>query len=183
MTLDCLSCWRPGSAAGRKPVCPEGEGTRRIVTDIQESVVLIADGEETGRSFGTGFVIRTDAQYAWVVTCAHVLKAVGGPGNALVDGLAAEVVGGGDKSGFDAVVLRVDNAGGKLGKGALPLQASVAPASPFKIVGYYDYGGPRVRELVLGRLEKAIEVASPTGAAVTGWHLRLEGSDRLKPGY
>lgn len=154
------------------------------MSDVHESVVLITD-REGSRAFGTGFVVRTDPQSAWIVTCAHVLDEIGGAGKTLAAGLAVEAVSGSDKNDFDAVVLRVDNTGGQLGQ-AIPLQARATPGAPFEVLGYYvyDHQGALARETVLGRLEKAIEIASrKRRAAVTAWHVKLDGSDRLKRGY
>src|SRR3990172_7473326 len=73
------------------------------------AIVLITSKKSEDDHFGTGFVIYHDENATYVITCAHVVRDVGGAKQVLVDGHDADVIAPGEppKGGIDIAVLKV----------------------------------------------------------------------------
>lgn len=72
------------------------------------AIVKITSKQSENHHFGTGFVIYNDKNAAFVITCAHVVKDVGGSGHVLADDYNADVIVSGEpKGGIDIAVLKV----------------------------------------------------------------------------
>lgn len=76
----------------------------------ESSLVLISSADPNNQDFGTGFVIDQDGGYSYILTCAHVVRNVGGKEAALkVNNVRAERVAIGSPTGpDDLAVLRVE---------------------------------------------------------------------------
>lgn len=149
-----------------------------------DSVILIASSNaSTNESFGTGFVIDKDEQITYLLTCAHVVKDVGGPEQVKANGLPATLIVSGENNGFDLAVLRVE---GLLDKPRLNLCAIGQEEKPFIISGFYGFARktpPALRD-IQGQLGKQIRLASSDGYdRINAWDLRIEDKHYLQPGY
>src|SRR5687767_11446070 len=99
----------------------------------RDSVVLITSSEPAIDAFGTGFVVHRDEQGSYVVTCAHVIRDVGGPETTKAADLPATVVAIGDDDVLDLAVVRVP---GLLDKQTMVLQIEAQEGAPFIAVGF-----------------------------------------------
>jgi hypothetical protein len=149
-----------------------------------DSVILIASSNaSTNESFGTGFVIDKDDQRTYLLTCAHVVKDVGGPEQLKANGLPATLIVSGEDNGFDLAVLRVE---GLLDKPRLNLCTLGEEEKPFIISGFYGFARktpPALRD-IQGQLGKQIRLASSDGCdRINAWDLRIEDKHYLQPGY
>ncbi|MEL6159903.1 MAG: serine protease [Cyanobacteria bacterium J06627_32] len=101
------------------------------------SVVLVESWDEKRNEFGSGFVVHQDSLSTYIITCAHVVKDVGGLDNIKVSGkYKAQVIAQG--SSFDIAILKVDT---KLTSNP-PLRVCTCqePEGRFVIPGWFDYG-------------------------------------------
>lgn len=73
----------------------------------QASVVLITSSDRGESHFGTGFVIDKDERNTYIVTCAHVVRDVGGPDKIKISGIQARVIASSPEDGADLAVLRL----------------------------------------------------------------------------
>ncbi len=75
-----------------------------------KAIFRITSVDQNDKCFGTGFVIKYEGNIAYILTCAHVVRDVGGKDNAImVNGLEAEVYRNGEAQGIDLAVLKIDN--------------------------------------------------------------------------
>src|SRR6266702_5430459 len=74
----------------------------------QASVVLITSTDRNESHFGTGFVIDKDEQTTCLLTCAHVVRDVGGPDKVEICGSQARVIASSPEDGADLAVLRTE---------------------------------------------------------------------------
>jgi hypothetical protein len=154
-------------------------------SNIEDSIVLITskDPNLQRKNFGTGFVIYHTLGFTYILTCAHVVRDVGGIEKVLVRGIAATLVVSGESKGFDLAVLQVQ------GLSSLPvlrLSSSADVAQPFNIAGYYDFDQKETRLLrkIQGYLGKPTFISSSDGSDhIKAWDLRIEDEDILQPGY
>ena len=155
---------------------------------LEKSIVLISSASSVDREakvIGTGFAFYRTQYHTYFLTCAHVVKDVGGEENVLVNNIPAEVVAIGNKSGFDLAVLRA----------VLPSDIRLlklrilerAKGSKIKILGYYFYGELKRHsaEEIEGEVgEKTFLTQSIEGSVeqVTAWKLRIT-KGLLQKGY
>ncbi|KAB8335219.1 hypothetical protein SD80_002430 [Scytonema tolypothrichoides VB-61278] len=152
---------------------------------FQDSVILITSSDpnlQKRRVFGTGFVIHHTDEASYLLTCAHVVRDVGGEALVLADSIPATVVANGESKGFDLAVLRVQ----RLWCPALCLSVSSAVAKHFAIAGFYAFDQKETRLLreIQGYLGKQSFIPSTDGRErIKAWDLHIEGEDILQPGY
>ena len=117
---------------------------RSLDLDIGLKIVCIESSDEDNLEIGSGFVFYQDLELTYILTCAHVVRAVGGDSKVLVDGYKAVVIAqSSQKSADDLAVLAIKNLN------TYPIQplASLVPFidSPildvhFRTKGYYYQG-------------------------------------------
>jgi hypothetical protein len=137
----------------------------------------------TSNQFGTAFAIYGDAHYTYLLTCAHVVEAVGGSGQIQVKGLPATVVGQGDARGpDDLAVLRIVRQPQCV---PLPLGGTGRKGAPVRIEGFRKLGVNFQGLPLDGTLgEAAIEASAQNPTQfVTAWQVGILGQDQLEGGY
>lgn len=148
------------------------------------SVVLITSSVvELSRNFGTGFVIYQHEQTAYVLTCAHVVKEVGGEKFVEVDKHPAIIVASGEQQGFDLAVLQVQ---GLSDRPQLKLNAAGEKGREFVAWGFYEFDSKMnpVLRPIQGTLGESVELRSSDGChRAVAWDLNLKESYLLRPGY
>src|SRR5262249_32291520 len=100
---------------------------------MNESVVLISSTDPVNQSFGTGFVIYQEEESTYVLTCAHVIRDIGGPEHIHVDHIPARLVALDTDEGFDLAVLQVE---GLRELPPLPLRILGERARPIRVTGF-----------------------------------------------
>jgi S1-C subfamily serine protease len=153
-------------------------------SDFWDSIILISSSDPSrSRDFGTGFVIHKEGQAVYLLTCAHVVRDVGGSEKVIAGGTPATVIASGEKQGFDLAVLRIE---GLWDKPRLSLCASAEEEQPFIIAGFYQFDpkSPPALRKIRGKLGEQISLASSDGRErIYAWDLRIEGEYYLQPGY
>jgi hypothetical protein len=152
--------------------------------DVLDSIVLITSSESSrSRDFGTGFVIHKEARAVYLLTCAHVVRDVGGSEKVIAGGIPATVIASGEKQGFDLAVLQVEEL---WDKPQLSLCTSAEEEQAFIIAGFYQFDpkSPPAFRKIRGKLGEQISLASSDGRErINAWDLRIEGEYYLQPGY
>jgi Trypsin-like peptidase domain len=152
--------------------------------NFSDSVVLITSSvAEHSDSFGTGFVIYQNEQATYLLSCAHVVRDVGGSGQIKADGVPATVVTSGESNGIDLAVLKIE---GLLDKPPLSLSGLGEEEQSLVISGFYEFARktpPALRD-IRGKLGNQIRFASNDGRErIKAWDLKIEGEHGLQPGY
>jgi hypothetical protein len=149
------------------------------------SVILItsSDSEQIG-DFGTGFVIHQDEQTTYLLTCAHVVFAVGGSDKVRVGGHPATVEALGDRYGCDLAVLAVKERLTKLP----PLKLGVVGEKGRQFFGagfYTDATKTRKLAQIKGKLGEMQIIESIKGDRTQAWNLQIDDDSEhhLKSGY
>ena len=153
-------------------------------TNFSDSIILVTsiDPQYSG-DFGTGFVIHQYEQTTYVLTCAHVVKDVGGPDNVKAGGYPARVEGLGDVYGCDLAVLSVKDGLSKLP--LLKLGVVGEQGREFIVSGCYT-DGTKTRKLapISGKLG-GTQIIVKEGDRTPAWNLEIsdDSEHELKPGY
>jgi S1-C subfamily serine protease len=152
--------------------------------EVWDAIVLITSRDaDRSRNFGTGFAIAKDGKFVYLLTCAHVIRDVGGREQVVANGIPARVVAVGDEIGFDLAVLRVE---GLWDKPYLKLCASGKTEKPLIIAGFYQFDPktPPALRTIRGSLGDQIQSSSRDSSdRANAWDLKIEGDYYLQPGY
>lgn len=118
---------------------------------------------------------------AYVLTCAHVVRDVGGKEKVKADSKPATVIASGEDDGLDLAVLQVDGLGGK---SEINLQVSGKRESPFITAGFQLYDKAHLIRSLQGNLGEPVGLQSiRIGERIQAWDLRIDGDYSLQPGY
>jgi formylglycine-generating enzyme required for sulfatase activity len=146
---------------------------------VRDRSVLLVTSVDSGNSkFGTGFFVGRDSEVrAYVVTCAHVVRDVGGGGAVKVGGQPARLVAMGSPGGADDIAVLE----AALPMEALPLQLGQASNSEAcTVVGYRKlYGNVREARSIDGAFGSAL--LTTDGHPMAAWHLQME--ENVPDGY
>ena len=152
---------------------------------LPDSIVFISSQNHTQpSSFGTGFVFYQNEEYSYILTCFHVLEAVGSSSDKIyIDGMSASIVCSGEDQGIDLAVVKVVRL---LNKQPIALSISGGENQNFVVAGFYSFShktNPLLRH-IKGRLGQKVEfVSNNQRASISAWDLNIEGKHRLEPGY
>jgi S1-C subfamily serine protease len=152
-----------------------------MALDTRNSVVLITSGDPDNSAFGTGFVIHRDAQASYLLTCAHVVRDVGGPDSTHIAGQPTTVIASGEDSFPDIAVLRVE---GMLDRPPLSLQSEAQTGDAFLTDGFQTFRQNYLHRPIRGVLGTQVELAVKNRAErVWAWDLSIIGDYDLQSGY
>jgi hypothetical protein len=156
--------------------------------DLQSHIVLISSRDSGNHFFGTGFIFYRDQEGTYVLTCAHVVKDVGGEDNVAVSSFPAKIVAYGGQihdskeAGLDLAVLRVDDS---LGKSGLTLRLAGKKGDRVTVSGFRHHG---IGQHLLKPLDGVL--GEPVALEYTGspdrfraWELITSDEDPLQKGY
>ena len=149
---------------------------------LDKSVVLVTSQSEKESQFGSGFVVHCDDDDTYLITCAHVVRDVGGSEQVRVGKKNAVVVALGNSRGCDLAVIKVS---GRLQK--IPLKLSIATAAGRQItIAGYSQNETKMKTLrnILGRLGEKVTLEFE-GEQTIAWDIEIDEGSRhsLKPGY
>ena len=159
-----------------------------MIPDLTDAIVKITSAAPNNDGFGTAFVIARDERGDYLLTCQHVVEAVG-EATIRADGIAAQLIAKGSADGFDLAVLRVEP---PLSRQPLRLCATQTPCSQFITQGHYHLKTPagaaiRLSDTVSGQIDAAsrTELRDATGRCVAAWWLDLppDAKHLLQFGY
>ena len=151
------------------------------MTSIQDSIVLITSTDSGNSRFGSGFLIHKSSAGTFVLTCAHVLRDVGGIDKTAVNGLPASVVSSGDDRGIDLAVLKVE---GLWQNSALGLKGVGDVGKAITTQGFQKFDDGCMSRPLKGVLGQQVALQSrQTSNRVTAWDLKILDDYTLKPGY
>ncbi len=139
-----------------------------MISDFQDAIVLITSCDDSINRFGTGFIVRQVRGTTYLLTCAHVIKDVGGSEKVQADGNPATVIASGEKIGLDLSVLKVNN--GLSSRPVISLKASGETGLAFETSGYQDFGKDisgkipmRKRKALRGKLGERLPITFKRG--------------------
>jgi len=148
----------------------------------KNSTVCLVSADARNNRFGTGFVIHRDYSSTYILTCAHVIQAIGGPDMTIADGHKARLISSGENDDVDLAIIRIDV---RLDKEPLNLKSLGSKGSPVKIVGFEHILGKEylIRELN-GVLGQPIGLESrKRKTRLDAWDLIIVDDYLLQPGY
>lgn len=150
-----------------------------------ESVFLLSSSEPANREFGTSFAIHRDDKYLWLLTCAHVVRDVGGLDKVRIAGQPGESVCMGSPDGPDDLAIFRIVAPPRVS--ALPLSRKGAPGDLVSLIGYrrlVEQRESRPLRCVLGK-QTSIESPQNWSARIETWTLDVaeDEKDVVVPGY
>jgi hypothetical protein len=152
--------------------------------NFSDSIVLVTSKAQENTSLGTGFVVFQDKNQGltYLLTCAHVVDAVGGKEQVKAANFPAKVVASGEAKEIDLAVLQVE---GLLDK--LPLRLCIASGEgkPFVIIGYYKFSGKKAFRKLSGTLGSQFGFSSNDNSQnFNAWDLKIISDEHyLEPGY
>lgn len=144
---------------------------------FEDSIVLITGPRENG----TGFIIHHNAQYTYLLTCAHVVDDVNSPVH-IGNNENVEVVKKGDTA-LDVAVLRIARL---MDRPVLSLSSSAQSGASFKTAGFRKFENTKTYkiEALFGQLVKqtALETREEQHR-IPVWELKIFGNEKLQSGY
>lgn len=151
--------------------------------------VLITSVDPQNNDFGSGFVVQREGDTVYVITCAHVVEAVGGEDAVRVNGIPARVLKKGSQQSVDLALLQIEGLKGMEVLKLALLVAAGARGRGIRVVGYSrehlkSSDPPRLREIkgVLGG--SSSQLILDQQAFFTHWDIEMdEGRHVLQPGY
>lgn len=148
---------------------------------ISRSIVLISSQDPENTGFGTGFIIGQGSSDAYVLTCAHVIRDVGGADQVAIDDFPTTVIASGDSDSLDLAVLRVD---GLWDKTPLEIEVGGEKGSQFEAVGFRPFDRERLVRTIHGTLGEQVGLQyRKTGERVPVWDLHIDLQDTIERGY
>ncbi|MEU4411114.1 methyltransferase domain-containing protein [Streptosporangium sp. NPDC023963] len=146
------------------------------------AIVRIASSDELNPRFGTGFAIHRDAEHTYFMTCAHVVNAVGGEANIVVDGVPGTVVASGDADHLDLAIVKVDSIAGR---DPFIIRPQGRPGLSIHTAGFEHVVGRNyaLRELT-GRVGRRLGLESRgTTTRIDAWEINLDKGSIVQPGH
>lgn len=151
------------------------------MTFIQDSIVLITSTDSKNSRFGSGFIIHKSRAGTFILTCAHVVRDVGGVDKALVNGLPASIASSGDEKGIDLAVLKVEGLWQNL---PLSLKGGGKAGKAITTQGFQKFDDGCMSRPLKGVLGHQVALqARQLNNRVTAWDLKILDDYALKPGY
>ena len=140
---------------------------------MTDSLVLITNNEN--RSFGTGFVVRKERNYSYIITCSHVVEDT--PKTLLVDSVKAKIIYQGSKDGLDLAILKA-----QIDKEPLSLMES--ECHEFEIHGFKNFEKNNyILEPINCILDTKVELRPEPQKIILAWKLDIDKSDTIVGGY
>lgn len=147
-----------------------------------DSVVRLASSDSSNPRFGTGFVVGRDLLSTHILTCAHVVTAVGGPSAVLIDGHRGRVVASGEGLDVDLAIIRVD---ARLDREPLRIEAGGREGMAIQTAGFEHVVGQDyvIRDLS-GELSRQIGLESRSRTSrLEAWDIQVTDRFALQPGH
>lgn len=149
--------------------------------EFQNSVVLITSQEPKNSQFGTGFAIRQNLDAIYILTCAHVITAVGGSGSVKVGDFPTKVIASGEDKGIDLAILKVE---GLWYMHPLALRPGGEKGDRFVSAGFQLFGRDRLIRPIHGILDNQVKLQTlESGNLVLAWDLIINDDHTLQHGY
>lgn len=142
------------------------------------TVFLVTDGSSSG-NFGTAFVFYRDASAAYLLTCAHVVKAIG-IDKLQVGGYKPTVVALGEEGQSpDLAVLCVEEL---KERPCWSLCATGKKGTQFTTEGFRKDGNQYLQRRISGKLGERVPILLQGQSTHFGWDLNIGDGKRLQPG-
>ena len=140
---------------------------------MNDALVLITNSEN--QSFGTGFVIKKELDYSYILTCSHVVEHT--PNTLFADSIKAEIIYIGSSDGLDLAVLKV-----KIDR--KPLELLDRECDSFEIKGFKSFkNSDHILEPIDCKLDTKVQFRPKNGGIVYAWKLNIDISDTVERGY
>jgi hypothetical protein len=140
---------------------------------MTNSLVLITNRDN--KTFGTGFVIRKERNYSYILTCSHIVEDT--PKTLLVDSISAKIVFRGASSGLDLSILKA-----KIDKEPLLLMQS--DCDSFDTQGFRKNRDDNyILESIKCSINTKIELRRQSGLLVNGWKFNTHHNNEVIEGY
>jgi WD40 repeat protein/SAM-dependent methyltransferase len=146
-----------------------------------DSIVRIASSDPDNTRFGTGFVIHREPNCTFILTCGHVVRAIGGPTMMIADGQSGVLIASGEHVDIDLAIIRVDM---RLDREPLLLQAAGTKGMSVTTAGFQHVLGQEyaIRELS-GVLEQQVGLESrDRSTRLEAWEVKIRDDATLQPG-
>lgn len=156
-----------------------------MIDSVSQSVLLITSRKPEIRKrkqAGTGFVIFCDSEAAYVVTCSHVVRDVGGKEYVCVAGQPATVVASKPPDDIDLAVVRVKGLQDRPCLPLKPLRSKPLQNLPIQILGFSEIerSTPFALRELQGMLGQNIQFSAYDDRRIDAWDLQIEGKNYLK---
>ncbi len=148
-----------------------------------DSILLITSRNLDNINFGTGFVIYHNHQECYILTCAHVVKDVGGAENISISGQTARLIASGEDKNIDVSILSIT--GMFINKPALQLCISGTKGDNFSTAGFQFFDQSFLLRPLHGNLGEEIGLEFRDHARrISAWDLKITDMDfDLQRGY
>jgi hypothetical protein len=158
--------------------------------DLDTPIFLLNSKDKENEKFGTGFMISNDKEGTYILTCAHVVRDLGGVDKVKIGNHSVTVIAQSpDDYADDLAVLKVQGLSRDDSQDNLPLPLGISgkKGSTFMTGGFwlYDKRNEEYRlEQFKGFLKKRVKVKHKRQPdPVDAWALEIKDEDGLKAGF
>jgi hypothetical protein len=145
------------------------------------SIWAVTSDDAARASFGTAWVIAVERVGSFLVTCAHVVRDVGGVDHVRINGLSTRVLDLGDPDGAtDLAVLYTPGLNGS------PLAVSLPgdTESEVEITGYLLFTRDiRKKKTLRATLGQRVELEDRSRGKLAAWEFTMAAEHKLAPGF
>ncbi len=150
-----------------------------VATQITALTVFLVTGGISSGDFGTAFIFYRDASAAYLLTCAHVVKAIG-IDKLQVGGYEPTVVAMGEEGQSpDLAVLRVEEL---KTQPCWSLCTTGKKGASFTTEGFRKDGSQYLQRKISGKLGERVPILLQGQSKHSGWDLNMESGKTLQPG-
>lgn len=144
------------------------------------AVFAVTSDDPNNLTFGTCFIVdRHSNGDFFVITCAHVVRDVGGIERAMIGPKRPALVAEGSAAGIDLAVLRIRGLTGE----PLPLGNTAYEDSSCVVKGFQQFGKQLVTKEVSGRLGRQTDLTSRGNTNRTRALDFIPSEGQIQPGY
>ncbi|MCL2923395.1 MAG: trypsin-like peptidase domain-containing protein [Trichodesmium sp. MAG_R04] len=159
------------------------------MSNLEDSIVIIKSAKKEN-VIGTGFIFHKQHNYTYLLTCAHVIRDVGGEENIRVNGSRAEVIKIGDVQGLDLAILKINTTFSASSLDLMILYGKQEKKLEVNIPGCYLFGEDHAlsRKTIKGKMiveangEKALQIIENVTEKVAVGKLEIK-KGILRDGY
>ena len=159
--------------------------SNKISNNYSDCIFLITSSDKDNSNFGTCFCVHVEKQYAYFITCSHVIVDVGGFQKARIGGKKVKKIAYGNPDSLkDIAIVRTS---GDTQEESLHVNEQGKYGDTIKIIGYKKFRKGNLKREIIGTLGKLIGFEGNSigkgKVSTKGRDIRINDEYNIEKGY